>query len=120
MYKHNKPAWPNGYGVGLLNRRLGVRVPPWVNFYPAITLQFYILSSNSEGRISKSKMLKNTFLFVVSKDFQLYTIFVAAHSYIQSDFKLCSGINVYNINSKMKPTGYTSPGIWSSSCSLFV
>ena len=25
-----QPAWPNGYGVGLLNRRLGVRVPPWV------------------------------------------------------------------------------------------
>ena len=27
----HKPAWPNGYGVGLLNRRLRVRVPPWVD-----------------------------------------------------------------------------------------
>ncbi|KRX13368.1 hypothetical protein T07_11077 [Trichinella nelsoni] len=24
----NKPLWPNGEGVGLLNRRLRVRVPP--------------------------------------------------------------------------------------------
>lgn len=27
---NNKPAWPNGYGISFLNRRLGVQVPPWV------------------------------------------------------------------------------------------
>jgi hypothetical protein len=32
-----QPAWPNGYGVGLLNRRLGVRVPPWVNILNVLT-----------------------------------------------------------------------------------
>ena len=45
-----KPAWPNGYGVGLLNRRLGIRVPPWVNIFCYFrkidqeeTLQFQLL-----------------------------------------------------------------------------
>ena len=27
---NNNPTWPNGYGISLLNWRLGVQVPPWV------------------------------------------------------------------------------------------
>ncbi len=44
----NKPAWPNGYGVGLLNRRLGVRVPPWVKSFYSIELGCESVEFNME------------------------------------------------------------------------
>ena len=34
------PPWPNGYGIGLLNRGLRVRVPPEVNQIFLILYQF--------------------------------------------------------------------------------
>ena len=50
------PPWPNGYGIGLLNRGLGVRVPPEV-IKIFLTKIFWRLSLFGHVAISRKKFL---------------------------------------------------------------